>query len=77
MEFCLSLPASEYVDALYPGHIGLCLKSLGVQELWPCEVLEPASYHRLGKLSGWGNGDLVDHITSPEAIGISHSPPLE
>lgn len=33
MEFCFSFPTSELVDALYFGHIGLCLKSPGVQEL--------------------------------------------
>lgn len=33
VEFCLSFPTSEPVDAFYPGHIGLCLKSLRVQKL--------------------------------------------
>lgn len=80
MEFCLSFPTPDHVVVLYLGHIGLCLKSPGVQELWTCGDLEPASY-KFGEAvwMGWWECGLIPwgcaDITLPGAIGITKSPP--
>lgn len=54
MEFCLSFPTSEHVDAFYLGCTGLYLQSPGIQTLWPYGGLEPASYHKLREALGQG-----------------------